>query len=409
MGDPPPDRARDDTRSDTALAFERISSSSALDSLANEQIDAFVAAWGRGERPLAEEFLARNPELGDEAAIRLIYEEFCLRQEAGIATDAAEFAGRFPQWKAELELLLDCYRMMQPEQALDALPSVGEVLAGFRLLAELGRGVSGRVFLATQPDLANRPVVLKVTLRGRQEHLSLAQLQHVNIVPLHSSQVLHERNLQVLCMPFLGAASLSQVLEHLKSVPPERRTGKHVITALDQIQNRLPIPAPHQGHFRQYLARSSYVDVICWIGACLADGLQYAHERNVMHLDIKPSNVLLSAAGQPMLLDFHVARGPIVAGEPRPAWMGGTLEYMSPEQRGAIESVLEGRAVPQPVDGRADIYSLALLLYEALGGPARRAGEAPRPLLHHANPRVSVGLSDVIHKGLESCPDDRYT
>jgi eukaryotic-like serine/threonine-protein kinase len=367
-----------------------------------------VAAWRRGERPLAEEFLARDPELGDEAAIRLIYEEFCLRQEAGIETDPAEFARRFPKWRAELELLLDCHRMMGPSPALEALPSVGEILAGFRLHAELGRGVSGRVFLATQPELANRPVVLKVTPRGREEHLSLAQLQHMNIVPLHSAQVLFDRNLQVLCMPFLGAASLAQILELLKSVPPARRTGQQLINALDKIQDRLPISAPAQGPFRQYLARSSYVDVVCWIGACLADGLQYAHERNVMHLDIKPSNVLLAAAGQPMLLDFHVARGPIVAGEPRPAWMGGTLDYMPPEQRGAIDSVLEGRSVPEPVDGRADIYSLALLLYEALGGRARPAGKVPLPALHRLNPHVSVGLSDIIHKCLQPDPHDRY-
>ncbi len=52
-----------------------------------EQVDEMVAAWRRGERPLAEEFLARHPELGEDAAIRLIYEEVCLRQEAGLAVD----------------------------------------------------------------------------------------------------------------------------------------------------------------------------------------------------------------------------------------------------------------------------------------------------------------------------------
>ncbi len=57
-----------------------------------------VAAWRRGERPPAEEILARHPELGDDAAIRLIYEEVCLRQEAGHQVDPAEIARRFPQW-----------------------------------------------------------------------------------------------------------------------------------------------------------------------------------------------------------------------------------------------------------------------------------------------------------------------
>ena len=126
---------------------------------------------------------------------------------------------------------------------------------------------------------------------------------------------------------------------------------------------------------RQFIARCSYVDAIGAIGACLADGLQYAHERNLLHMDIKPSNVLLAGDGQPMLLDFHLAQRPIAAGGPPPAWSGGTPGYMSPEQWGVITAVREGRAVPGAVDRRTDVYSLGVLLYEALGGPV---SESPR-------------------------------
>src|SRR3974390_3014766 len=77
-------------------------------SLATRQVDQMVAAWRRGQRPLAEEILADHPELGDEAAIRLIYEEVCLRLEAGQTVDPAEIVRRFPQWQSELEILLDC-------------------------------------------------------------------------------------------------------------------------------------------------------------------------------------------------------------------------------------------------------------------------------------------------------------
>jgi serine/threonine protein kinase/Flp pilus assembly protein TadD len=377
-------------------------------SLATAQVDAMVAAWRRGERPRAEVFLSRHPELGDEAAIRLIFEECALCQEVGLPVDRDELARRFPRWAAELELLLDCRCLIDGTPPPIAFPSPGDALAEFRLLAELGRGVSGRVFLAIQPTLARRPVVLKVSARGRDEHLSLAQLQHMNIVPLYSAQVLSDRGLQVLCMPFLGGASLAQILEQLKDQPPEKRSGSALIGALDRIQGRLPVSVPVRGPFRQYIAAISYVDAICVIGACLADGLQYAHDRRFVHMDIKPSNVLIAGDGQPMLLDFHVAREPIVPGDPAPTWMGGTPEYMPPEQAEAMAAVREGRAIVNPVDGRADVFALGLLLYEALGGPIRTpVGGAVTPL-HQCNPQVSVGLSDIVTKCLRQNPRERY-
>src|SRR5579864_4018581 len=166
-------------------------------SLATHLVEEMVAAWRRGERTQAEDVLSRYPELDDEAAIRLIYEEACLRQEAGMPVDPAEIARRFPRWYHELIVLLDCQRLIDAGPARIVFPDVGEILAGFRLLAELGRGAAGRVFLAAQPSLGDRPVVLKVTPRGRDEHLSLARLQHMNIVPLYSEHLLRARNLQI--------------------------------------------------------------------------------------------------------------------------------------------------------------------------------------------------------------------
>ena len=80
-------------------------------------------------------------------------------------------------------------------------------------------------------------------------------------------------------------------------------------------------------------------------------------------MDVKPSNVLLTADGQPMLLDFHLARGPISPDQPAPAWLGGTPDYTSPEQQAAMTAVRDGKRVPHAVDGRADLYSLGLLPY----------------------------------------------
>ncbi len=369
-------------------------------SLATQQVGEMVAAWRRGERPLAEEFLERHPELGEDAAIRLVYEEVCLRQEAGLAVDYEEILGRFPNWRAELEPLLDCQKIFETNLPAPALPHEGEVLAGFRLVRELGRGAAGRVFLAVQPSLADRPVVLKITSRGRGEHLALARLQHMNIVPLYSEHVLQARDLQILCMPFLGGATLGQVLELIRDEPPSARSGKGLLSALDQIEARLPF-TPHAAEpLRNFIARCSYVEAICAIGACLADGLQYAHDRDLLHMDLKPSNVLLASDGQPMLLDFHLARGPIARGAAPPDWAGGTPAYMSPEQWEVITAIRGRHPVPSAVDRRADIYSLGALLYEALGGPTAKSPGTPLPPLEHINPCVSPGLSDIIARCL---------
>ncbi|WP_406694126.1 serine/threonine-protein kinase [Singulisphaera sp. Ch08] len=376
-------------------------------SLATEQVEAMVAAWRRGERTPVEQILARHPELKDEAVVWLIFEELCLREDVGIPLDSAEILQRFPQWRTELAMLLDCRQMMEAKSVASEIPCAGEELAGFRLLAELGRGLFGVVFLALETALGDRPVVVKVTARGRGEHLSLARLQHRNIVPLHSAQQLPDRELQILCMPYLGGSTLAQVLDLLGNREPRQRTGRHLMEALEQLQANLPIRLPGQGPFARHLAESTYADAICWIGACLADGLQYAHERSLIHLDVKPSNVLLACDGQPMLLDFHLARGPIDPHGPEPAWMGGTPHYMAPEQREALDSVNHHRPILAAVDGRADIYSLGKLLNEALGDPVPEDGF--RGWRRPANRCVSRGLADILQKCLASDPQARYS
>jgi tetratricopeptide (TPR) repeat protein len=121
-------------------------------------------------------------------------------------------------------------------------------------------------------------------------------------------------------------------------------------------------------------------------------------------MDVKPSNVLVTADGQPMLLDFHLARPPLEAGDPPPTWLGGTAAYLAPEQRAALDAVRTGRFVPAAVDGRADVFALGVTLYEAL------AGRPPSPgvPLSRVNRRVSVGLSDIIARCLAPSANDRY-
>ncbi len=364
-----------------------------------------AAAWRRGERPTADQILKRHPEIASEAAVRLIYEEVCLRRESGQEVETTEVVRRYPRWRADLEPLLGCDRLMRPPASRTvAFPEVGELLGDFRLLAELGRGAAGRTFLAAQPSLAERPVVLKVTARDHDEHLSLARLQHTHIVPLYSAQVFPDRGLRAICMPFLGGANLAQILDDLAGIPVDRRTGRDVLGALDRLGTA---PTPTAGPFRQFLDQASYVQAVCWIAACLADALQYAHEHDLVHMDVKPSNVLIAGDGQPMLLDFHLAGSPLVPeGEPADR-LGGTPGWTSPEQDAAMKALAAGRAIERGVDGRTDLYSLGLLLYEALGGAG--AFEAPEQMrLDRRNSRVSPGMADIVHKCLEHEPAARY-
>jgi eukaryotic-like serine/threonine-protein kinase len=378
-------------------------------SLVSGFVEEMIAAWKRGEPVRAEAFLDQVPELSAESALRLIYEEMCLRRKAGHSFLTAEVVDRFPQWRPQLERLLDCQRLVHGEQPDRGFPRVGDVLGEFRLVAELGRGASGPIFLALQNSLALRPVVLKVTTCSQEEHLALARLQHMNIVPLYSEQVIPGRNQRALCMPYLGGATLDRLFALLRDCPPSRRSGKELIDALDLAQASVPLRFSHQGPYRATLARSPYAAAIAWIGACLADGLQYAHDRGLVHMDIKPSNVLLTADGQPMLLDFHLSSGPIDAGGALPRRLGGTTAYASPEQKAAMAAIREGGAIPTRVDGRSDIYSLGAFLYEALGGniPGRGTPGATLPL-ERLNSEVSTGLSDIIRKCLSVDPSDRY-
>jgi serine/threonine protein kinase/Flp pilus assembly protein TadD len=385
-----------------------------------------AAAWRLGERPRAEVLLARHPGLDDEDAVRLIYEEACLRQEAGEDFDrvSAEILGRFPRWRPKLALLLDCQRLFgAPAGGASDFPEAGEQLGDFRLLAELGRGAHGRTFLVSQGSLADRPLVLKIAPLGRDddgdddgdgEHLHLARLQHMHIVPLYFEQALAGRNLRSLVMPYLGGTTLDRVLGELgaASVPPAGRSGRDILDVLDRIEAARPISSGDAARtpVRTYLAQASYTQAICWIGSCLADALQYAHDRGLVHMDVKPSNILIAADGQPMLLDFHLARRPVSPACDSPERLGGTPGYLSPEQRQAMEAIRRGTTITAGVDGRSDLFSLGLSLYEALGGKGG-TGAMParsRPSLEECNSRVSPGLSDILRKCLADDPRDRY-
>ena len=112
------------------------------------------------------------------------------------------------------------------------LPEVGEEVFGFRLRGELGRGAFARVFLAEQARLAGRPVALKVSAIDGDEPQTLAQLQHTNIVPIYSVHEDQRAGLRLLCMPYFGGASLSEVLRKAWHGRTSPNSGADLIRAL---------------------------------------------------------------------------------------------------------------------------------------------------------------------------------
>jgi tetratricopeptide (TPR) repeat protein len=231
-------------------------------------------------------------------------------------------------------------------------------------------------------------------------------LQHTNIVPLYWVHDEPDKNRRTLCMPYFGNVTLAGLLQGLKHQPLERRQGQDILKHLDAAREQAAVSLSCTGPGRALLARASYTQAICWMGACLADALQYAHERGLIHLDIKPSNILVAGDGQPMLLDFHLAQEPLSPQGPSPRGLGGTFAYVSPEQRAALEALRQAKPVTTSVDGRTDLYSLGLVLYQALGGPVPLPKIPPR--LETLNTEVSTGLADIIHHCLADEPAARY-
>jgi serine/threonine protein kinase/Flp pilus assembly protein TadD len=387
------------------LHVDEATPSAKAEVLAAQVLGEMAQAWRRGECPTAANYVKQHPQLGEhrDIVLRLVCEELCLRRENHVDIDAAALERQFPQWRQEIEALLACQELIEAETTPKDL---GE-LHDFHLITELGQGGQGRVYLATQPQLADRPVVVKVTACRGEEHLSLARLQHTNIVPLYWVHDHPEQDQRVLCMPYFGSVTLAHILAAVQGVPLSQRTGMHILEALDAGQSQAVPTTAIRSPARIIISRANFAQAVAWMGASLADALTYAHGRDLLHLDIKPSNILWATEGQPMLLDFHLARAPVRRGDPRPRGLGGTPLFMAPEQEAALSAVCHDQPLPQDVDARADVYALGLVLYQSLGGPVPLSLAHP-PRLNELNPQVSPGLADIVRKCLQRNPEHRY-
>jgi serine/threonine-protein kinase len=259
---------------------------------------------------------------------------------------------------------------------LGAEELIGTSLGNCEIRGILGSGGMAVVYRGFQPNL-ERDVAIKVLPptykqdpafleRFKLEARAMAQLAHPNIVTIHDFG--EENDRLYIVMAYIAGGTLRE------------RLG---------------------GPLNPQLVVRHIRDV--------ASALAYAHERHIVHRDVKPANVLLDGAGRGILSDFGIAK--VMAAREGVTRVGagvGTPEYMSPEQcRGTM------------VDGRADIYALGVLAYEMLTGRTPFIAEDYAALAHAhiyenppppsaINPRISPAVQSVVLKALAKEPAHRF-
>ena len=387
-------------------------------------------AWGDGSPRRLTDYRAEFPELfADAKALAgVAFEEFRLRRQAGEAVTREEYALQFgvdsSAWPEEPGSVQELSNRLAAAEI--HFPEPGATVAGFRLERELGRGAFGRVYLARQGDLADRPVALKVAADVGAESRALARLQHTNVMPVYS---IHRVGpFQAVCMPYFPAVTLADLARSLSKRSTFPESGGALLDTLrartaiagQQLGSDLSTPelaaAPVKANL-ELLGGVSFIKAVVWVGARLADGLAHAHERGIVHRDLKPANLLLTDEGQPLILDFNLAADLNPSAEQARAALGGTLPYMPPEHLQAFRDRKPYR------DPRGDVYALGLILFELLAGrhPFRVRRGAPERVLsemiadrqtppsvrtfHAAVPR---GLEAILCKCMDADPDRRY-
>src|SRR5262249_8391566 len=260
---------------------------------------------------------------------------------------------------------------------------IGTMHGNERVREALGQGGMARVYRAYQENLG-RDVAIKVlppwyaadrsfVERFNLEARLVARLSHPNIVTVHDA---NEQNGHLyIVMQLVDGGTLKHRMDKLLS------------------ERRIMEPTEVVAIFSQ-----------------LADALSYAHEQGIIHRDIKPVNVLMDRSGRPILSDFGIAKVLASSQEnlTRPGAGVGTPEYMSPEQ-------CQGGAV----DGRADIYALGIMLFEAQTGRTPFRGnnypalahshiyEAP-PFPRTINANIPIAIENIILKALMKSPFQRF-
>ena len=255
-----------------------------------------------------------------------------------------------------------------------------ETLGRYKILSILGQGAMGVVYKAVDPMIDRTVAIKTVNLnlsrdeteefeaRFQQEIKAAGRLNHPNIVTIHD--VGRNENMAYMAMEFLDGKELKEILAESSIV-------QSVATLVD------------------------------WI-AQIALGLGFAHENDIIHRDVKPSNIMVVRGGYAKITDFGIARMPSSAVKTMTGLILGSPRYMSPEQ-----------VIGRTLDHRTDIFSLGVVLYEALTGTPPFDGDNVNAIMYatvnaappppsSTNSSVPPMLDLVIAKALAKSVEERY-
>ena len=388
----------------------------------------------------------------DRDPLEILMDDFASRWRSGDNPSISDYVGQLPDREDEIRELLPAVALMEKmnqrhsgdASITPAVPraSIPSQLGNYQLLREIGRGGMGIVFEAVQQGL-DRRVALKVMnanaittsqqlKRFQREVRAAASLHHTNIVPVFA--VGEEHGTHYYSMQFIDGVALDEYIGALR-IQSTLNQGKSTVTgdvartvnvvaarandvtesfvatgmeASQVSEGANDAAGESEWSLQEQPTDSAYWKKIAQIGVQVADALGYAHEKGILHRDIKPQNLLMDHSGNVWVTDFGLAKEMHENDATQTGNIVGTLMYMSPEQ-------LHSNATEA-----SDVYSLGLTLYEmlalrpAFGNERRSATLAERmkpqevARLTTVNPKVPRDLETIVMKAIKYDPADRY-